>query len=242
MCKMDIQDSQERAPQVNELLQKLQQRYNLKFVGLDLGEYKLNLIKVQNIDDLLDQVTDENEIPFWAELWPASIGLAKFIFEHPALFQGKKVLELGAGVGLAGIAAKLSGATVIQSDFLEAAFDFIRVNCIRNQVPVGELLLADWRKFPTISEKLDYLIGADILYEKTLHQDLRRICSRSVKPDGSIWLADPGRDYGKQFIWMMEADGWRNHSVQIPVIYEEKTIMIDLYQLCPPAKKQMIIL
>ena len=219
------------------LFQKLQQSYHLKTVALDLGDWKLSLIKVENIDDLLDQVTDADEIPFWAELWPASIGLAKFIFQQQSVFPGKRVLELGAGVGLAGIAAKLSGALVTQSDFLEAAFDFIRVNCLSNQAPVGDLLLADWRRFPPISEKYDYLIGADILYEKTLHQDLRRICSQILKPEGVIWLADPGRDYGKQFIRIMEEDGWRNHPAQIPVYYEEKTSTIDLYQLSPPRRR-----
>ncbi|HEX3045373.1 MAG TPA: hypothetical protein VHY08_11510 [Bacillota bacterium] len=223
-----------RAPLIDELLQKLEQCYNLKSVALDLGERRLNLVKVENIDDLLDRVTDENEIPFWAELWPASIGLAKFIFQNPSLIQGKKVLELGAGVGLAGIAAKLCGAFVTQSDFLEAAFDFIRVNCIQNQASVGDLLLADWRRFPPVPEKYDLLIGADILYEKTLHQDLLRIFSRVIKPEGSIWLADPGRDYGKQFIWMMEAEGFRNEPVQMPVFYEEKTSTIDIYKLIPP--------
>jgi predicted nicotinamide N-methyase len=232
---MNTQDS--RVPHINELLHKLEQSYKLKSVALDLGDWKLQLVKVENIDDLLDQVTDENEIPFWAELWPASIGLAKFIFQNPSLFQGKKVLELGAGVGLAGIAAKLCGAFVTQSDFLEAAFDFVRVNCIQNQAPVGDLLLADWRRFPVVFEKYDYLIGADILYEKTLHQDLRRICSQVLKPEGTIWLADPGRDYGKQFIRIMEEDGFRLHTVQIPVFYEEKTPAIDIYQLCPPETK-----
>ncbi|MCL6590276.1 MAG: methyltransferase [Firmicutes bacterium] len=232
---INAQDSGAR--QIRELLQKLERKYNLKTVILDLGGWKLQLIKVCNIDDLLDQVTDENEIPFWAELWPSSIGLAQFILQRPSLFEGKRVLELGAGVGLAGIAAKLCGAFVTQSDFIEAAFDFIRVNCLRNQAPVGELLLADWRRFPAISAKYDYLIGADILYEKTLHQDLRRICSRTLKPGGSIWLADPGRDYGKQFIWMMEADGFRNHQIQIPVFHDGKTAAIDIYQLRPPVKK-----
>lgn len=51
-------------------------------------------------------------------IWEASIGMSIWLARHEACFEGQRVLELGSGVGLCGISAKLSGAaSVVLSDF-----------------------------------------------------------------------------------------------------------------------------
>jgi predicted nicotinamide N-methyase len=209
---------------------RLAKRYRLQEVRLELGDRRLELLKVVNIDDLLDEVTDADQIPFWADLWPASIGLALHILSQGERLRGKKVLELGAGVGLAGIAARIAGAEVVQSDFSSEALRFTRVNCRRNGVPDHPALLADWREFPAEAGTFDLILGADILYEKTLHPHLARIFATALNPGGAVWLADPGRDYARQFGEAM-AGTWRIATDQIPVEYEAKTYRIQLYRL-----------
>ncbi len=213
-------------------LQKLQNSYQLKKIPVNLGDLDLELIKVANIDDLLDRANDPDEIPFWAEIWPASIGLASFMLRNKAEFEGKTLLELGAGVGLAGIAAKLAGAKVVQSDFTVEALRFTRINCLRNNIVPSELLLADWRNFPT-NIKFDLIIGADILYEKTLHNQLAKIFENQLNSDGIIWLADPGRNYGKDFIKNSKEAGWIVNEDVEAVYYEERNYQIDIYGLKP---------
>jgi predicted nicotinamide N-methyase len=218
-------------------LEELQRNYRLKTVELQMEDRRLELVKVANMDELLDRITDVDELPFWAEIWPAAIGLAVFILRNQTFFNGKRVLELGAGAGLAGIAAKLAGAQVTQSDFIKAAFPFIGVNCLRNQVPVGNFLLADWRNFPEVPELYDFIIGADILYEKTVHPDLEKVFHQALKPRGRVYLGDPGRGFGRQFVTGLTTAGWENIEVQIPVFYEEQNYTIDIYQLTPPGNR-----
>ena len=43
--------------------------------------------------------------------WDGAIVLAKYLETHPTIVHGKSVLELGAGTGVAGIAAVLLGAS-----------------------------------------------------------------------------------------------------------------------------------
>lgn len=218
-------------------LEKIERDYRLKTVQLQLENRILELVKVANMDELLDRITEVDELPFWAEIWPAAIGLAIFIFQNRESFTGKRILELGAGAGLAGIAAKLAGADVTQSDFIGAALSFIRVNCLRNQVPVGNLLLADWRDFPEVAAKYDLVIGSDILYEKTLHSDLVKVFHQVLKSGGSVYLSDPGRGFGRQFVSDLTVLGWDNIHVQVPVFYEEQTYTIDIYRLTPPGNR-----
>lgn len=211
---------------------ELSQRYRLQRVPVEFGAYSLELIKVADLDELLEGVTDADQIPFWAELWPASLGLTRYLFNNRDLLQGRSGLELGAGIGLAGIAARLAGAELIQTDYLEDALRFIRVNSLRNGLSEPGLLLADWRRFPQIG-KFDLILGADILYEKTLHQDLGKILADTIKPDGLVLLADPGRNYALEFVLGLMDRGWRVKQSRVPVIYEKNTHQIDIYQLRP---------
>ena len=220
---------------------RLLSNYELREVQLTLEGHSLKLTKVADIDALLDKVSDADRIPFWAELWPASIGLARFILQRERWFSGHTLLELGSGIGLAGIAAKLAGASVVQSDFLEEAFTFIRLNCIRNGVEPDPLLLADWRSFPQHAGGFDWVIGADILYEKTLHDSLEKVLHQVVKVGGGVLLADPGRGYAAQFIERLIAAGWQCRKLQLPVVYEERNYQIDIYQLQPKGTGDSLI-
>lgn len=214
------------------LYRELKQRYRLQKVTVEFGAYSLELIKVADLDELLEGVTDADQIPFWAELWPASLGLTTYLSNNRDILQGRSGLELGAGIGLAGIAARLAGAKLIQTDYVEDALRFIRVNSLRNGLTEPRLLLADWRRFPRIG-KFEFILGADILYEKTLHQALAKIMTNSLKPDGLVLLADPGRDYAVEFVLGMMDQGWMVKQSQVPVIYENITHQIDIYQLRP---------
>ena len=59
----------------------------------------------------------ERPPPFWAFAWPGGQALARYVLDHPDVVAGRAVLDLGAGSGIAGIAAAMAGAaTVLASD------------------------------------------------------------------------------------------------------------------------------
>lgn len=47
--------------------------------------------------------------PYWARPWPSAAALAEKIIDKPHLVKGCRVCDLGAGLGIAGIAAALAG-------------------------------------------------------------------------------------------------------------------------------------
>lgn len=51
--------------------------------------------------------------PFFCSIWPSSIALAQVVLQHPHLVQGKRAIEVGCGLGLAGIATALAGAASV---------------------------------------------------------------------------------------------------------------------------------
>jgi hypothetical protein len=47
--------------------------------------------------------------PYWTRVWPSAVALAKEVLRRPELVAGKRVCDLGCGLGVAGIAAALAG-------------------------------------------------------------------------------------------------------------------------------------
>jgi hypothetical protein len=48
--------------------------------------------------------------PYWAELWASAIAIAQIISEDPSLVNGKRIADLGCGLGVAGLTAALQGS------------------------------------------------------------------------------------------------------------------------------------
>ncbi|MBI1384373.1 MAG: methyltransferase [Rhizobiales bacterium] len=49
-------------------------------------------------------------VPYWARAWPGGQALARLVLDRPELVAGRTVVDVGAGSGLAAIAACLAGA------------------------------------------------------------------------------------------------------------------------------------
>ncbi len=214
------------------LERRLLARYHLKENTVVCGEKILRVLSVANIDELLDQVTDENEIPFWAELWPAAIGLLQFLIAWPQL-KGQTVLELGCGTGLAGLGVLLRGGVLTQTDYMVEALQFAAVNAARNGLSPAQCVQADWRHF-SLRQKYDWIIGSDVLYEKKLHPFLWQIFHSNLSAEGQVVLADPGRLYAQQFMQIVEEHGWTVQTDRRLIDFEAKITPVDIYCCRPP--------
>src|SRR5215468_4175016 len=73
--------------------------------------------------------------PWWAFAWAGGQALARHLLDNPALVAGRAVLDLGAGSGLAGIAALKAGAArVLAADTDPFALAAIALNAAANGV------------------------------------------------------------------------------------------------------------
>src|SRR5579864_5209689 len=70
-------------------------------------------------------------MPYWADLWPAARMLAKVLL-HESWPAGTQALEIGCGLGLAGIVALAMGLEVTFSDYDTCALRFAAANARLN--------------------------------------------------------------------------------------------------------------
>ena len=91
----------------------------------DCGGTEVRLVLPESEDlvvDVYSALRKPDDDPHWADLWHGSVALAAAIFADPESVRGKRVVDLGCGLGLGGIAAAMCGAKeVVMTDREERA-------------------------------------------------------------------------------------------------------------------------
>ncbi|WP_213662589.1 class I SAM-dependent methyltransferase [Stutzerimonas stutzeri] len=100
--------------------------------------------------------------PYWCFCWASGLVLARWLAERPQWVRGKRVLDFGAGSGVAAIAAAKAGAAeVVACDLDPLALAACRANAALNGV---ELRYS--QDFFAEADRYDLIIVADVLYDR----------------------------------------------------------------------------
>jgi predicted nicotinamide N-methyase len=180
----------------------------LETVDLAIGDQLWHVNAVQNQDALLDMADQLEHIPYGFLLWESAVALANLLVIQADQVRNKRVLELGAGVGLPGLVARSLGAEVWQTDHEPKALALAALNAWQNGITGLHHFLADWTDW-THTDCYDFLLGADILYERAMQPYLEGIFQQTLAPGGRLLLADPSRPQAFAFVAEMEKRGWR---------------------------------
>ena len=102
------------------------------------------------------------EPPYWSFCWASGLVLARWLAEHSEWVRGKRVLDFGAGSGVAAIAAAKAGALeVVACDLDPLAIAACQANAALNDVQLS--YCAD---FFAEADRFDLIIVADVLYDR----------------------------------------------------------------------------
>ena len=146
-------------------------------------EIRLWLLDGQvDLNAQIDPIFKGQDIPFWAFCWGAGQALARYIIGHPETVAGKRVVDFGAGSGVAAIAAASAGARralAVDTDPLarRMALRNARLNGVFIEVS-GEL-----------PESWDLLLASDVMYEERTCGWLLELAVRGRK----IIISNPER-------------------------------------------------
>jgi predicted nicotinamide N-methyase len=169
-----------------------------------IGGRDLRLLRPRDAEALLDEEAFEREefLPYWAELWPSSLALARAIAGRA--LRGARTLELGCGLGLPSIAAALAGGRVLATDWSAEAVAMTAANAERNDAPV-ETLVCSWTAPEALLARApwDLVLASDVLYEARNGDVLLELLPR-LGPE--VWLADPGRRPAARFLEAAASD------------------------------------
>ncbi|XP_062221538.1 uncharacterized protein LOC133920915 [Phragmites australis] len=152
---------------------------------------------------------DPNSKHLGTTVWDASMVFVKFLEKNsrkgrfcPSKLKGKKVIELGAGCGLAGFGMALLGCDVVTTDQVEVLPLLMR-NVERNKswilqsnsdsgslgsITVAELDWGNKEHIRAVEPPFDYIIGTDVVYSEHLLQPLMETITALSGPRTKILI------------------------------------------------------
>ncbi len=168
------------------------------------GPLELRILRPPNADALIDEARfgEDEFMPYWAELWASGVALAAAVAARD--LRGAQVLELGCGLGLPSVAAALSGARVLATDWAPEALEVTRRNAERNGALV-ETVLADWSAPDALLERapFDLVLCADVLYEP---RNVDALLGLLPRLGSEVLLGEPGRPTAARFFEAAERE------------------------------------
>ena len=179
--------------------------------GVFSGEAELLIEDVTPIDVHLTQTFGGQS----TLLWSSSVVLARQWWRGGGSLPevaGRRVLELGAGLGLNAIGLAAKGALVVATE-VEPALSALRRSVERNRacwakaggraaVEVCELRWGE-TEGELFNEAFDVVVGADLLYSRALRAPLLRTLQRAVGPSTTVVLALEAR--GDELAFLSQA-------------------------------------
>lgn len=176
------------------------------------GTVAVSLYRVSRLEDHVDReslLRDDRaaEPPYWAHLWVGAIGLARRLAESSAP-SGRRVLDLGCGLGLPGIVAAALGAEAWCVDRVPAALEFAAASAERNHLaPKVRCVLLDFMN-EELGADFDLILAAELVYDPQSYRPLCDFLDRHLRHGGEIHLTDAFRSDAVSFFTELRSRGF----------------------------------
>jgi predicted nicotinamide N-methyase len=208
------------------------------------GDFRLTIGLPPSAEALIDEeaFAADERLPYWADLWPASMALARHVLgwdppptrrrvPHQRLAPPRDVaswrqeqegaggpgppdaLELGCGVGLVSLVLAARGWHVLATDLEPDALSWITAAARANGRRAPMTAPLDWRAPPT-NLCAPVVLAADVLYEERMARSLAPAIPHLVSPTGRFVLADPGRRWLSLFVEGLADLGWDHRELE----------------------------
>lgn len=147
--------------------------------------------------------------PIFGIVWPSGEILARLLFDFKV--KGKRILEVGCGIGLASLVLNHRGADITATDHHPEAANFLSENVQLNEGAEIPFVRTGWDDKDSGLGEFDLIVGSDLLYEGEHVESLSGFINQHAKPHCEVILVDPGRGHHALFSKKMVSLGY-SHS------------------------------
>jgi predicted nicotinamide N-methyase len=151
----------------------------------------------------------------FGQVWPSGILLAQAMSRFD--IAGKRILELGCGIGLASLVLQRRGADVVATDIHPLAEVFLAYNAALNDLPALHYCQARWDiPLPSLGQ-FDLIIASDVLYEIPHAAQIDGMVARHARANAEVLVTDPGRGDSARFTRLLAARGFSVERTRAPM-------------------------
>ncbi len=222
---------------MEETVKRLSKKYDLDFEAVKIKGREFYFLHLADIEPLVagkDIFANASEFPFWVKIWEASLVMANLMAAMPVK-EGRRVLELGSGLAVAGIVGAACGHDVTITDYEDEIMDFVKVSAAVNGCEENaHTATLDWLEPSDIGE-FDVIIGSEVLFHERFFQPLLDCFQKYLKPGGVIYMAhDRRRKSLAPFLRMCE-DRYSIAAQQQVMKSKGETLEVVLTRMIPKA-------
>lgn len=147
---------------------------------------------------------------YWTLSWPSGHALAALLERRE--LAGRRVLELGCGLGLPSLVAQRHGADVLATDNEREALGLLRRNARRVlHHPMRTLLVDVLAELPDALVEacpFELVLAADVLYRPDLCLAIAALLPQLVEPGGEALIAFAWPGQADPMVEVLAAQGW----------------------------------
>ena len=202
--------------------------YPATLVDVHAATTSLRVYAVADLERLVDRgalLRGETEPPYWAYLWTGSRCLAEYLARWIDL-RGRRVLEIGCGLGVAGLVAAARGADVVFVDTARPALAFVRAS-LRLHGLAAATVCADHHTLAP-NARFDCILAAEVAYDPAAFGELAATLARHLVPGGTALVADGFRTDTRALYVALDAAGVATRALDVRPLEEGRPTRLRL--------------
>ena len=205
-------------------IEQFYQAYETDTAEVVINGMKFSILLPRYLDRFINPIDVLHDFPLWVKIWKASWVLSGYLADLPPDVN-KRLLEIGAGVGLVSIVAATFGHQITMTEYNADALNFARANACLNNCPDLPIKKLDWNH-PRLKDQFDLIVASEVTYNEENFFPLIRFFKSNLKPGGEIILAAEIRESGKDLFRLFKSDfdiivakkTLRSETVVIPIV------------------------
>jgi predicted nicotinamide N-methyase len=171
----------------------------------------VELYSVASLDQIVDSQallrgTPGVEPPYWALIWIGARAIAERVSTVPIT---GRVLDLGCGLGLSGLAAARSSTEVVFADYAPEALEFVRASIEHNSLTNTTVRHCDFTS-DNCDGPYDWILAADVVYDPASYAQLVAFLDRHLRAEGTLLLTETLRADAREVIAELGERGFRD--------------------------------
>ena len=180
----------------------------------EFGEFDIHYRALRDRQQFSDDLGEADAVgissatwPIFGLVWPSGEILARLMASYD--IDGRRILEMGCGIGLASLVLNERMADISATDVHPRAEDFLQHNTQLNNGRHIPFLRTAWEDNQVDRFGIfDLLIGSDLLYEQDHPKFLSMFIKMYAKPNCEVIIVQAQRGYRRKFQYRMETLGF----------------------------------
>lgn len=181
-------------------MSSLRFRYQtLEFGNTDIHVRTLrDLQQYEDTEGLAEELGISSAVwPLFGVIWPSGEVLAHLMFDYEV--EGKRILEVGCGIGLASLVLNHRKADITATDYHPEVGVFLLANTDLNDDQQITFVRTGWSEADDGLGTFDLIIGSDLLYERGHAEELSQFIDQHARAHCEVIIIDPGRGHRTRF-------------------------------------------